>query len=114
MHKLLSRLRRTEEGQAIVVAAVGLLIMVMGVLATPQIGHAVYEKIRLQNNADAAAYSLATVEAKTFNFFAYANRAMIGHYVSMMVWASWLSFLSFMEDLLNQLDKCILRCSRWW
>ena len=45
------RMRRDERGQAIIIAALGLLIMAIGVLATAQMGFAIYEKQKLQTTA---------------------------------------------------------------
>ena len=56
---VLGRRARDERGQALPLAAVGILMMCLGVIVTLNLGQAVHEKIRLQNNADAAAYSLA-------------------------------------------------------
>src|SRR5690606_2686661 len=40
------------------------------------------EKIKLQNTADAAAYSAAVAEARDYNFSAYTNRAMVANQVA--------------------------------
>src|SRR5687767_7015335 len=61
------------------------------------LSRSVYEKIQLQNAADAAAYSLATLEARTFNFIAFANRAQVANYVQMLELQSLLSNLTFAE-----------------
>ena len=88
-------LRRGSPGQAMVLGAVAMLALVLGVLATLNLGQAVHEKIKLQNTADAAAYSLATLEARTFNFIALTNRLQITHYHSAMVMQSYLSHAGF-------------------
>jgi hypothetical protein len=87
--------RRDERGQAMPLAAVGIFAMVLGVLATLNLGQAVHEKIRLQNTADAAAYSLAAVEARTFNYIAFLNRVQIAHYNTAMVVQSYLTWVGF-------------------
>jgi hypothetical protein len=84
MLRSLNRLRRDEDGQALVIAAIGLLIMAIGVLATAQIGYAVYQRQKLQTLADAQAYTLAAMHARAFNFIAFTNRAMVANYVMMM------------------------------
>jgi hypothetical protein len=76
-------------------AAVGLFIMVLGVLATLNLGQAVHQKIKLQNTADAAAYTLASMEARTFNYIAFLNRAQIAHYNTAMVVQSYMSWVGF-------------------
>ncbi|MEO1171081.1 MAG: hypothetical protein AAFX94_03370, partial [Myxococcota bacterium] len=44
----------------------------------------VYEKIALQNAADAAAYSLATQSARSFNFIAFTNRTLIAKQIELL------------------------------
>ena len=52
-----------EEGQALVLACITLLVLSIAVLGTVKVAHDVHERIRLQNSADAAAYSMAAAEA---------------------------------------------------
>jgi hypothetical protein len=94
---------RRPEGQALVVAALMVLILSIAVLATVNIGHSVHERIRLQNTADAAAYSMAAMEARAFNFYAYANRTQVSHYVSAMMWQSLLSLIYFAEAFVTDI-----------
>ncbi len=80
-------------------AVVGLLILAIGMYTSYNLSRTVYEKIQLQNAADATAYSLATIEARTFNFIAFANRAQIANYVQMLEAQSLLSSATFVEGL---------------
>ena len=91
----LFRPHRNERGQAMPLAAIGMFVMVLGVLATLQLGTAVYQKIKLQNTADAAAYTLAAMEARTFNYIAFLNRAQIAHYNTAMVVQSYMTWVGF-------------------
>jgi len=66
-------------------------------------------KMRLQNAADAAAYSAAVVEARDLNFAAYINRAMIanevaiGQMVGLHSWAfHWASFHYYLNGYFRQ------------
>jgi hypothetical protein len=93
--KPLRYLRRGSRGQAMVLGAVALLCLTLGVLATLNLGQAVHEKIKLQNTADAAAYSLATMEARTFNYIAFTNRVQISHYHTAMVVQSYVSYAGY-------------------
>ncbi|MFP2931776.1 TadE/TadG family type IV pilus assembly protein [Pyxidicoccus sp. 3LG] len=104
---------RRQEGQALVLAALMVLVMSIAVLTTVNIGHTVHERIRLQNTADAAAYSMAAMEARAFNFYAYANRTQVSHYVSAMMWHSLISLIysaeAFFTDLyafMKTLNPC--------
>ncbi len=90
-------------GQALVLAALMMLVITLAVLTTVNLGHTVHERVRLQNTADAAAYSMAAMEARAFNFYAFVNRAHVTHYVSAMVWQSLLSFTYFTEAFLVDL-----------
>ena len=94
---------RRQEGQALVLAALMVLVMSIAVLTTVNIGHTVHERIRLQNTADAASYSMAAMEARAFNFYAYANRTQVSHYVSAMMWQSLLSLIYSAEGFFTDL-----------
>ncbi|MCA1828772.1 MAG: Tad domain-containing protein [Myxococcales bacterium] len=89
-------LRRSEEGQTLVLAAIFGLILMLCVLCTVNLGRAVYDKVQLQAAADSAAYSEAAVEARVMNLTAYTNRAMVVHYASAMAMTSYLTWLHFM------------------
>ena len=97
--------------------AVALLCLTLGVLATLNLGQAVHEKIKLQNTADAAAYSLATLEARTFNFIAFTNRAQITHYHTAMVVQSYLSFAGFALGMMGtavDMMRGLRDGNQWW
>lgn len=105
----LHQLKKSEEGQTLVLAAIFGLVLMVCVLGTVNLGRAVYDKVQVQAAADAAAYSQAAVEARVMNFTAYANRAMVVHYASMMAATSYLSYLHFewpfLKALLDVLSK---------
>lgn len=96
MNHLLCRLRRDEEGQTLVLAAIFGLVLMLCVLGTVNLGRAVYDKVQLQTAADSAAYSQAAVEARVLNFTAYTNRAMVVHYASIMAATSYLAWAHFL------------------
>jgi len=89
-------LKKSEEGQALVLAALFGLVLMMCVLGTVNLGRAVYDKVQLQAAADSAAYSEAAIEARVMNFTAYTNRAMVVHYASVMAATSYLTWIHFM------------------
>ena len=101
-------LRRSEEGQALVLAAIFGLVLMLCVLGTVNLGRAVYDKVQLQAAADSAAYSQAALEARVMNFTAYTNRAMVVHYASLMAATSYLTWVHFawagLKPLLDILD----------
>ena len=88
-----------ERGQAMPMAAVGIFAMTLGVLATLNLGQAVHQKIKLQNTADSAAYTLAAMEARTFNYIAFLNRVQIAHYNTAMVVQSYLTWVGFQVSM---------------
>ena len=77
-----ARARHGQRGQALVFVTVTILIMVIAVFMTYNVGQLTNQKTRLQNTADAAAYSAALAQARDYNFSAYMNRAMIANDVS--------------------------------
>ncbi|MBF1803102.1 pilus assembly protein TadG-related protein [Alloalcanivorax profundimaris] len=88
--------RHHQRGQM----TVYVLVMLFAVTAAVYFVHDAYnvsnEKTRLQSTADAAAYSVAAVEARNLNIQAYANRAMIANHVAvaqgvtLVSWTRWL------------------------
>ena len=106
------RVRRRTRGQAMLVAVIGLVILAIGMYTSYNLSRAVYEKIQLQNAADAAAYSLATFEARALNFVAFVNRAQAANYVQMMEAQSMLSHMTALEGTAGyggDLGQCIGR-----
>lgn len=92
----LRELRKSEEGQTLVLAAMFGLILMLCVLGTVNLGRAVYDKVQLQAAADSAAYSEAAIEARVLNLTAYTNRAMVVHYASAMAMTSYLTWIHFL------------------
>ncbi|MBM1142574.1 Tad domain-containing protein [Alcanivorax sp. ZXX171] len=88
--------RHHQRGQM----TVYVLVMLFAVTAAVYFVHDAYnvsnEKTRLQSTADAAAYSVASVEARNLNIQAYGNRAMIANHVAvaqavtLVSWTRWL------------------------
>ena len=102
------------------VACLVILILTIAVLTTVNMGHTIHERVRLQNTADSAAYSMAAMEARAFNFYAFANRTQVSHYVSAMSWQSLLSFAYFTEaflvdvyGMMKTISVCVHPSSYW-
>jgi len=91
--------RRRARGQALVLGLVVVVLLAAGMLTTYELSRAIVEKVRLQDAADATAYSLATLEARSLNFVAFANRAQIANYVQMMEAQSLLSSATFGQSV---------------
>ena len=78
------RLHRDEDGQALLLGAVLLLVIALAMAGVGTLGVRVHDRIALQDGADAAAYSLAVEEARAFNLYAWTNRAQIAQYVTIL------------------------------
>jgi hypothetical protein len=76
------RMPRAQRGQALVFITVTSVIVLLAMLATYNVGQLSYHRIKLQNTADAAAYSAAVVQARDLNFSAYMNRGVIANQVA--------------------------------
>lgn len=74
--------RARERGQAIAFVLVTTVIVLLGVVLMYNVSQLTTQKMKLQNTADAAAYSGAVTEARDYNFTAYANRAMVANQVA--------------------------------
>ncbi|HQR04065.1 MAG: hypothetical protein JSR19_12715 [Proteobacteria bacterium] len=95
-----SRLR-AQRGQAMVLALLTSLLMVLGLYAMYSTGTQAIEKIKLQNTADAAAYSAAVAEARDYNFSAYTNRAMVANQVAVAQFVGLTSWFRNMSAFAN-------------
>lgn len=105
MFQILRRLRRDERGQAMVLGVVVMLVLAVTIMVSVNIGQGVYEKIKLQDAADAQAYSLAVKEARAYNFLAYTNRAMIVHYSAMLTVMSYVSHAVYLDRTIGTAAK---------
>ncbi|HEY7841296.1 MAG TPA: pilus assembly protein TadG-related protein, partial [Gammaproteobacteria bacterium] len=95
---------RQEQGQAMVFVVLFLPVVVLSLVFLYKAGRITSEKMELQNAADAAAFSVAVVEARDLNYMAYTNRAMvanevaIGQLVGLASWARhWRSFSDYIR-----------------
>jgi len=95
MMRRFHEIRQHEEGQALVLAAISMLVLALCVLATVNLTYAVSHKIQMQNAVDAAAYNGAAYQARAMNFFAYTNRAMVARYCSQMNIMAMTTYFAF-------------------
>lgn len=76
MTKALVRVHREEDGQVMLLALITAVFLVL-VMAFPlNVGWTISKRLRLQNAADAAAYSAAVVQADGLSAIAWLNNAM--------------------------------------
>lgn len=86
-----------QQGQASVFVLVLLGVVLVSAIFLYQSGRITSEKMQLQNAADSAAFGALTLEARSLNFAAYTNRAMIanevavGQLIGMLSWTDQLT-----------------------
>lgn len=100
-------------GQALVLglffvfASAGVLLLMFNT------GRSVDEKLRITNAADAAAWSVATLEARALNYDAYANRAIVANQVAIAQAVSLVSWLHYFESSVNNAGTLASVASSW-
>ncbi len=92
---------RGERGQILILGALGILLVALMMLLTLNVGQSVFEKIRIQQYSDASAFSIATQNARAFNFFAYTNRANVGSLVAAASAHGFMSMASSVPEMFN-------------
>lgn len=102
------RMRHRQGGQALIY---GLFVMTGGLAALFFLfntGQLSSEKSRLVNTADAVAYSAGVVHARTLNFMAYTNRAMLANTVAiaqLVSLSSWRQYADSTAQMGGDLGK---------
>lgn len=100
-------------GQALVLglffvfASAGVLLLMFNT------GRSVDEKLRITNAADAAAWSVATLEARALNYDAYANRAIVANQVAIAQAVSLVSWMHYFEHGVNNAGTLASVASSW-
>jgi hypothetical protein len=94
-------LRRTNSGQALILAVAFTALLAAASLLVFNVGQTVNDKMRLQNAADAAAYSAAVWEARSLNFQSYVNRALVANEVAIAQLISLRSWSQYMTQTLS-------------
>jgi len=93
--------RQTYRGQALVVALAYTALLAGVSLLVFNLGQTVNDKMRLQNAADAAAYSAALWEARSLNFQSYVNRALVANEVAIAQSVTLRSWSQYMAQTLR-------------
>jgi hypothetical protein len=87
--------KKSEQGQALVY---GLFVLIGGLASLFFLfntGQLTREKTKLVNTSDAVAYSAGVMNARTFNFQAYTNRAMVANTVAIAQLVSLSSWIQY-------------------
>ena len=86
-----------QQGQILPVILFGAALLSLTMLAVFNTSQLSSKKQRLNNAADAAAYSAAVLQARHLNSLAYTNRAMIANQVFIAQMVSIESYLNFLD-----------------
>lgn len=71
-----------SDGQATVLVLLFIVVLLIGVFVLYNVGQLTSSKMKLQNAADATAYSAAVMVARDYNFASYLNRGMVANQVA--------------------------------
>ena len=102
---------KKQHGQAAVFVVLFSAILLTSTFAMFKAGKLTTNKMQLQNAADAAAFSMSTVEARDLNFASYMNRAIVANEVAIGQFvglASWAHHFKSFADYLDTYDKIAL------
>ena len=99
MHKLHIKLFNNHQGQASVFVLALMGVVLVATILLYQSGRVTSEKMQLQNAADAAAFGASTLEARSLNFSAYTNRAMVANEVAIGQMVGILSMVDEVKSL---------------
>jgi hypothetical protein len=86
--------RENSRGQVLALSCVLMFVVAMTTMLSFNLAQGIHEKMRLQSHSDSIAYSVATVEARSFNYLAYTNRAIAAGLVAQMSLHAWMSTAS--------------------
>ena len=97
--------RLSSQSGSVLVYCLGVLVLiVLSVGYSFNASRVSGEKTRLQNTADAAAYSVAAVEARNLNFKSYTNRAMVANQVALAQSVSLISWARFVTRFADNIS----------
>lgn len=111
MSRQLTSFSKKQHGQAALFVVLFSAIMLVAVFSLFKAGKITTNKMQLQNAADAAAFSMSTVEARDLNFASYMNRAIVANEVGIAQFvglASWAYHFKSFADFLNFYNTCCL------
>lgn len=91
-------------GQALPLALAGVVFLTLMTLLVFNTGQVTAQKMRLANTADAAVYSAMVWEARTLNYEAYLNRAMVANQVSIAQVVSLISWSRYANVLAQEVS----------
>ncbi|MDR2216075.1 MAG: pilus assembly protein TadG-related protein [Nevskiaceae bacterium] len=95
---------RHHNGQAMLVVLAFLATLAGGFLVVFSVGQVVNDKVRLVNAADAAAFSAAQWQARSLNYEAYLNRAIVANEVAIAQLVSLRSWSHYMDRTISNAE----------
>ncbi|MFJ2986283.1 pilus assembly protein TadG-related protein [Collimonas sp. NPDC087041] len=98
-----------QSGQTLVLFLGFAAALVGALLIAFNSGQTTNAKMRAMNAADAAAYSGAVWQARTLNFQAYTNRAMVANEVAIAQSVSLRSWVSYVDSFVNNGPMALLK-----
>lgn len=107
-HGVRERVARDQGGQLLVMWLVFMLPLVVLCFGVFNVGVMVSEKMKVQNAADAAAYSAATWNARYLNQTAYLNRTIVANYDTIAALTGIWSFIDGLDGFVG-LIRTLLR-----
>lgn len=90
-----------RRGQTMVLSVVTMLVLALMMVIGFNVAHTAHEKIRIQQAADAQAYSVAVLQARAMNVNAVLNRAIAALTVAQMSLHAWNTIATHEVDMLN-------------
>ena len=96
--------RSRQHGSVLVFCLAMLILLSLSIGYSFNVNKVSAEKTRLQNTADAAAYSVASVEARDLNFKSYTNRAMVANQVALAQSISLVSWARFVDRFVENIS----------
>ena len=96
---------RSHSGQALVILLAFIASLVGGFLVVFSVGQTVNDKMKLQNAADAAAYSAAIWQARSLNYQAYLNRAIVANEVAIAQLVSLRSWSAYIGQTTRNVSR---------
>lgn len=91
--------RRSQRGLAVVYGLFTLIIATVALFYLFNTGQVSREKTKLVDTTDAVAYSAGVMNARTLNYMAYTNRAMIANTVAISQLVSVSSWVSYANNM---------------
>lgn len=98
---------RRQQGQALPLALIFLLVLCVGLVVTFNTGQVVNKKVEVTNAADAAAYSVAAEQARAWNLAAYMNRGRVANEVAIAQAVSLNSWMTQINVSAVNIEKVV-------